>query len=831
MRSAIAVIRDLTSSNFITTEPLHRSGEAGEKLVWEATQKVFHYRECLGYWRYPIFSQTGKFRKEPDILIADRQLGLIIIEVKSITIHQIVAIQGHRWQYKNFYTPFGNPYQQAENQLFALLDYTQREPILANQVMGRVMVALPFITQQQWQEKGFDQLPSNPPILFKNYLVSSELISQLIQGTTPVTKGRELTHQEWQLLKCILSGTPVFNQPIHPVLSHSQSRGKILQALRSRLSYFDLQQEKIAKQIPPGCQRIRGIAGSGKTVLLCQKAAIMHLKYPQWKIAFVFFSRSLYEEITNQIDRWIKYFSNHQKSYDSNNRNLRVFHAWGSREKLGFYRFVSQFSGIVPLSVNQTTQQKPNEALGEVCVNLLEKTAIPQIFDAILIDEGQDLLVNHWHYQGKQPFYWLAYQALRPVNSLFPKQKRLIWTYDEAQSLESLKIPNAREIFGESLGNLVTGKHSNGINKTEIMSRCYRTPHPIIIAAHAIGMGWLRPGKMLTGMRYKEEWKALGYEVEGNLLEGSEITIKRRRENSPNPLPSLWKGSLIQFQIYPSRQGEMSDLFRRIKHNLRRDGLRPSREILVIVLGNFSEAKDLQKYIANFLIRQGIDIFIPGTKDCNILIEDNQPNSNQFWCEGAVTISRIYHAKGQEADQVYLVGLDQIGKDESNLCLRNQLFIALTRSRGWVNISGIGNYPLYQELQNILKSGDSFSITFRYPQQREIVGTDVGELLERYSLGGRNFEQAQLENAQLEGLNLNDINLIKANLSGAKLKYSKLNRAKLIAANLQETDLTGASLIKAKLMGANLRNANLTQTDLTGANLSNADLTGAIFNS
>lgn len=52
---------------------------------------------------------------------AGRALGLIIIEVKSINISQIVSLVGHRWQYQNFYTNFGYPYQQAENQLFALL--------------------------------------------------------------------------------------------------------------------------------------------------------------------------------------------------------------------------------------------------------------------------------------------------------------------------------------------------------------------------------------------------------------------------------------------------------------------------------------------------------------------------------------------------------------------------------------------------------------------------------------------------------------------------------------------------------------------------------------
>ncbi|HAC62196.1 MAG TPA: DNA/RNA helicase, partial [Cyanothece sp. UBA12306] len=341
-------------SNFITTEPLNRSGEAGEKLVWEAIQRTFYHQECLGYWRYPIFSGKGKFRKEPDILIVDRQLGLIIIEVKSIRIDQIIGIQGHRWQYNKFYTKFGNPYQQAENQLFALLEYTEKEPNLANQVTGKVIIALPFITQQQWQKKGFDKLPSNPPIIFKNYLESTVLFFQFIEKTTPVIKGKQLTNEQWQLLRSVVSGNPVFNRQIHRVLSRSKSRGQILQQMRSQLSKFDLQQEKIAKQIPPGCQRIRGIAGSGKTVLLCQKAAIMHLKYPQWKIAFIFFSRSLYDEITTQIDQWIKYFSNNQQSYDAKNRNLRVFHAWGSEKKLGFYRFLSQACGRRPLSVTQT---------------------------------------------------------------------------------------------------------------------------------------------------------------------------------------------------------------------------------------------------------------------------------------------------------------------------------------------------------------------------------------------------------------------------------------------------------------------------------------------
>ena len=297
-------------NKFITTEPFGKYGEAGEQQVWDAVREAFADRACIGYWRYPVF--TGEGRKEPDILIADAELGLIVIEVKSVTIDQIVQITGHRWEYQNFYMAFGSPYQQAEHQLLALLEYSDREPSLRRQVPARAMVALPSITQQQWQARGWEQLPTSPPILFQHDLDSSALIN-LIKRTPPVVAGKPLTIQQWHLLLSVLAGTPLYCQASHRVLTPSQSRGSILQQMRSHISQLDWQQEHIGKEIPPGPQRIRGIAGSGKTVLLCQKAAQMHLKHPDWTIAVVFFSRSLYHPITAQIDRWLRYFSHDQQ--------------------------------------------------------------------------------------------------------------------------------------------------------------------------------------------------------------------------------------------------------------------------------------------------------------------------------------------------------------------------------------------------------------------------------------------------------------------------------------------------------------------------------------
>jgi superfamily I DNA and RNA helicase len=823
---------------FITTEPLNKSGEESEQQVWNTIREVFADRECLAYWRYPIFSKVGKSRKEPDILIADPQLGLIVIEIKSVTIDQIVAIAGHRWQFQHYYTISSNPYEQAENQLFALLGYCDREPSLRRKVSGRALVCLPLITEDQWYDSGFYQLPSCPPIIFQNHLrVSASICGSLIkqlQQTSPIIKGSPLTEKQWKLLQAVISGTPVFRtragrQAFVPLQESAKTRASVLAEVRQRLSEFDLQQEHIGKEIPPGPQRIRGIAGSGKTVILCQKAAHMHLKHPDWDIALVFFSRSLYHPIIAQLNKWLLRFSGGEVEYEPKNGKLQVLHAWGAKNQPGLYSTLCQAAGVKRLRVEDTQSNRPNEALAEVCIQLLHNTVVPTLYDAILIDEGQDLIVDDpLKFQGKQPFYWMAYQALRPVDSAQPQQRRLIWGYDEAQSLESLKIPNASELFGEDLGHLVTGQYSGGIKKSEIMHRCYRTPGPILTAAHGIGMGLLRYGGMLTGITRAEDWRAIGYEVTGRFISGEQITLQRPKENSPNLVPELWEGSALEFVAYRSRQEELSALAQNILYNLRHDGLKPSREILVIVLGSSFEAMKLETAVAEFLISQGIDIYIPSTPDCNILQTDKeQRNPNQFWCEGGVTVSRIHRAKGNEAEMVYVVGLDNVAKDESNLQLRNQLFVALTRAKGWVKLSGIGSYPMYEEMWRVMRSGDTFTFTFRRPPQREIGVTDTSELLKRYDTGGRNFQNADLTGAQLAGADLRNANLIGAILRNADLRNAQLDGAKLVIADLCGADLTNAKLRKAKLVGANLKDARLSGADLSWAKLGNADLRNA----
>jgi len=92
---------------FIETEAVKLPGGRAEE-VWQAVKATCSGRECFGYWRYPVFSMTGHARKEPDILLVDRELGLMVIE-EGIRMHNLERIHGHRWQYRDFYEREGHP--------------------------------------------------------------------------------------------------------------------------------------------------------------------------------------------------------------------------------------------------------------------------------------------------------------------------------------------------------------------------------------------------------------------------------------------------------------------------------------------------------------------------------------------------------------------------------------------------------------------------------------------------------------------------------------------------------------------------------------------------
>jgi len=83
-------------------------------------------------------------------------------------------------------------------------------------------------------------------------------------------------------------------------------------------------------QISNGPQRIRGLAGTGKTVVLSLKAALTALRVPNFKVLYLFNTQSLYNLIEKQIG---DYYAKEAKASLPLGK-IDVLHAWGG-EPLG----------------------------------------------------------------------------------------------------------------------------------------------------------------------------------------------------------------------------------------------------------------------------------------------------------------------------------------------------------------------------------------------------------------------------------------------------------------------------------------------------------------
>ncbi|USK48035.1 ATP-dependent helicase [Bacillus sp. CMF12] len=183
-----------------------KKGSKAEEMVWNAIKTAFKERYCLGYWNYPIFAPGYNGRKEPDILLLDKLLGITIIEVKGIKINNLEGIHGHQWVYQSFYTEEGNPYQQAEGQMFSIMDWVREKEGLDNKLTQRILVALPYITKLEWEDRGFDRLPSSPPILFKDDLVNGSALIEKISATSLYRANSSLLEEEWGRLTELIHG-------------------------------------------------------------------------------------------------------------------------------------------------------------------------------------------------------------------------------------------------------------------------------------------------------------------------------------------------------------------------------------------------------------------------------------------------------------------------------------------------------------------------------------------------------------------------------------------------------------------------------------------------
>lgn len=488
-------------------------------------------------------------------------------------------------------------------------------------------------------------------------------------------------------------------------VARHDSRGALLKAMEDSVANLDSLQSRAVIETVEGVQRIRGLAGSGKTIILALKAAYLHAQHPDWNIAVTFNTRSL----KGQFQRLIETFVVEQTGELPEWTKVQVLNAWGApggASRTGVYYQFCEANGVEFLDFQSAKDNfGAEDAFAGACGNALAATEnAKSIFDVILVDEAQDF---------DSSFLRLCYKSLG-------EPKRLVYAYDELQSLTKTSLPPPEELFGtKSDGQPLVQfgtRSSYQPNQDIILEKCYRNSRPVLATAHALGFGIYRNPDPKTGTGLiqmfdrAELWEDVGYSVvDGELKDGARVTLARTTRSSPGFLEAPGQiDPLLEFLIFDSPDEQATWLAEQIEKNIKNDELNHS-DIIVINPDPFSTIKQVGRP-RRLLFEKGIQSHVAGVDTSADVFFKND--------EDSVAFTGIFRAKGNEAGMVYIMNAhDCYDSYGSLLRIRNQLFTAITRSKAWVKVMGVG--PKMQKLKEEFDrvAAHDFTLQFVYPDE------------------------------------------------------------------------------------------------------------------
>jgi len=514
------------------------------------------------------------------------------------------------------------------------------------------------------------------------------------------------------------------------------SKGTILKRLENTLSNLDTQQDKAVISYHEGIQRIRGLAGSGKTIVLALKAAHLHQMNSEKRIAITFNTRAL----KGQFNEIIENFCIQKMRKKPDNQYLEVIHAWGGKMRTGIYYEFCKCCGIVPIDFREAQAKNKLSSLSAfdyVCteaLNYVEKNNIFterfQIYDAILIDEAQDLPVS---------FLRMCHKMLRPNPNTGKRQ--LVYAYDELQTLnEGEALPSPHEIFGETADDT-------------ILKKCYRNAKAVLTTAHALGFGIYRTNGLVQFFDAPQLWEDMGYELKEGVLEPRKEVWLERRVEANNELieAEISQEDLIQFEAFENKEKQDEAVVQAILQNLREDELELRDIVVIDPLGY----KGRFNYIGKRLYQERVKTHIAGAMNPDVFMEEN-----------SITFTGIHRAKGNEVPMVYIINADEcyqhpFSKERDLIRRRNSLFTAITRSKAWVRVFGVGDFMEKLKAEYEAVKYEGFVLKFTYPNREEI---------EKMNRIRRDISENEVQEIQRETNLLNDLERIMESIkSGKKL--------------------------------------------------------------
>lgn len=663
-----------------------------DRSTWELVDFLQHSETSLGleraqlYYEFPILKDVDDNVVIAKVLLLSPNHGIVVISTLSMTSLSDPTIE----------------LRDADDELehvFSLI-YSR---IIRNKLLRRSKTELLCPTNTVIFAPNLGQ----PPVglhLEAALAVSLKQIGEVLQAF----QASPLRSSDYDELVATLEGAKGIIRPKPRVTDRlgPRSKGVLANDIESEISSFDRRQKQGAMAVLDGLQRIRGLAGSGKTVVLTMKAALTHLRNPDATILYTFYTKSLYQHIQRLITRFYRQFDDKDPDWS----RLRIMHAWGGYTSEGVYFNACIASNLSPVTLSEARANSARDPFDYACKKLLADASVVPAYNYVLVDEGQDFPAS---------FLKLCLKL--------SEKSRVVFAYDDLQTIFQASTPRLQDIVGvDNNGNPLVE-----LTEDVILYKCYRNPREILVCAHALGFGIY--GNTVQMLENREQWEDIGYNVvKGDFVAGSSTEIERPAVNSLATISmNQSPGEIVNACVYDTFDEEVDGTIRSIAEDLK-EGLRPD-DILVIVVDD-RNARSYLRSVSVGLTKIGV----PYNN-----IHDDTYGIRDFYREGHVTLSTVHKAKGNEAFMVYVLGVDALYSTYAGVRERNVLFTAMTRAKGWVRVSGVGKSAAAceQEIDTALRNFPY--LKFKYPdkEQLKIIRRDLAARAIRKQAAERKLDE------------------------------------------------------------------------------------------
>ena len=379
---------------------------------------------------------VGPFGRHPDFVTLHPQQGIVVLEVKDWRLDTIINANSKQVE---LMTDRGNvsadnPFEQVRNYMFNVVDTLKRDPLLVNEggsFKGKPVfsfghgVAFSNITRKQFEQTDLREVFPPERCIFRDEMaekVDAEAFRERVWRMVSPRIGPALSLPQIDRVRARLFPEIRVTQI---ALSFDELPEKSSPAGDRVLEVMDMQQELLARSMGEGHRIVRGVAGSGKTLILAFRAEQIAraLSVPASRpVLLLSYANGISGRLENAMqDRGVE-----DKVITS------TFHSW-------CWKMLRTYDIPHPSEKDIPDYSERLAASVQAVLDAAERGLIPGgQYDAVLIDEAHDF----------EP-QWLALAA-KMVN---PDTKALMIVYDDAQAIyKGRKRPVWKQLGIEAAG-------------------------------------------------------------------------------------------------------------------------------------------------------------------------------------------------------------------------------------------------------------------------------------------------------------------------------------------------------------------------------------------